>query len=328
MAGVSAKTAERALSGITKDKRSDARERAERVRRIAADYGWQPSEAALTLRRGSSRTIGFLVDVLTDQFLAAAAECAMDAAAAAGYRIALQLARFSPEHTENAMKTLLAAKVDGIITSCTSGQLPPELMQNIKKRNVPFFSLCGQNTYATSASVPDYRRSLPEAVKFLAAKTPRKIVCCLFKGKDIDNEISRRIFVKSCQEYGIEPEFIINTEHGQAAALAQKKPEAVILFGKYSMRVYMDECAKIGHTPPTVGIYNEWTFASAQNFPLSGIIMENAAMSVSGAVQQLLDEINGASPRVCRIPTRFITAEKIPQLKVINLANQRFNGLE
>jgi len=72
LAGVSAKTAERALSGETKDKRRDARERAERVRKIAADYGYQPSELALSLRRGSVRTIGFLVDILTDQFLAAA----------------------------------------------------------------------------------------------------------------------------------------------------------------------------------------------------------------------------------------------------------------
>ena len=40
LAGVSAKTAERALSGETKDKRCDARERAERVRKIAADYGY------------------------------------------------------------------------------------------------------------------------------------------------------------------------------------------------------------------------------------------------------------------------------------------------
>lgn len=329
MAGVSAKTAERALSGVTKDKRSDAKARAEKVRRIAAEYGWQPSEAALTLRRGSSRMIGFMADVLTDQFLAAAAECAMDAAAAANYRIALQLTRFSPEQTENALKTLLATKVDGIITSCTSQQLPRDLMVNIKKRNVPFFSLCGQNSYATSASVPDYRKSLPEAVRHLAEKGHRKTVCCLFKGKDIDNEISREIFEASCREYGIEPEFRVNTGHSQAALLAQENPESVILFGKYSMRVYMDECAKLGNLPSTIGIYNEWTFASAQNFPLTGIIMENATASVTGAVKQLLSEIeNDSAPQVLRIPTSFIPAEKIRQLQVINLANQRFKGLE
>ena len=40
LAGVSAKTAERALSGVTKDKRRDAKERAERVRKIAEAHGW------------------------------------------------------------------------------------------------------------------------------------------------------------------------------------------------------------------------------------------------------------------------------------------------
>ena len=68
LAGVSAKTAERALSGATKDKRRDARERADRVRQIAAAHGYRPSELALALRRGSTRSFGFLVDVLTDQF--------------------------------------------------------------------------------------------------------------------------------------------------------------------------------------------------------------------------------------------------------------------
>ena len=44
LAGVSAKTAERALSGVTKDKRRDAKERADRGRRIAAEHGYRPSE--------------------------------------------------------------------------------------------------------------------------------------------------------------------------------------------------------------------------------------------------------------------------------------------
>ena len=105
LAGVSAKTAERALSGETKDKRRDARERAERVRKIAADYGYQPSELALSLRRGSVRTIGFLVDILTDQFLAAAAETAMKEAGKSGYRLALQIARMDKNLTEDAIKS-------------------------------------------------------------------------------------------------------------------------------------------------------------------------------------------------------------------------------
>ena len=58
LAGVSAKTAERALSGATKDIRRDARERAERVRRIAEAHGYRPSELALALRRGGVRSIG------------------------------------------------------------------------------------------------------------------------------------------------------------------------------------------------------------------------------------------------------------------------------
>ena len=108
LAGVSAKTAERALSGATKDKRRDARERADRVRQIAAAHGYQPSEVALALRRGSTRSFGFLVDILTDQFLAAAVETAMDEGEKKDYKIALRLARFDKEQSAEAIKACLA----------------------------------------------------------------------------------------------------------------------------------------------------------------------------------------------------------------------------
>ncbi|MBQ9753968.1 MAG: LacI family DNA-binding transcriptional regulator, partial [Lentisphaeria bacterium] len=114
LAGVSAKTAERALSGATKDKRRDARERADRVRQIAAAHGYQPSEVALALRRGSTRSFGFLVDILTDQFLAAAVETAIDEAGQKDYKIALQLARFDKEQSAEAIKAFLASGMEGI----------------------------------------------------------------------------------------------------------------------------------------------------------------------------------------------------------------------
>ena len=155
LAGVSPKTAERALSGATKDIRRDARERAERVRKIAEAHGYRPSELALSLRRGGVRAIGFITDILTDQFLSAAVETVMDEAAKQQYRVALQVVRFDPEQTLDAIKSLLASGVQGIITSCCPEQLPETLIRTLEKQNYPLLTLCGRSGYDFSGVATD-----------------------------------------------------------------------------------------------------------------------------------------------------------------------------
>ena len=324
MAGVSAKTAERALSGVSKDKRRDARDRADRVRRIAAANGYRPSELALSLRRGSIRTVGFLVDVLTDQFLAAAAETAMDEAARFGFRVALRVARFSPEQTEEALQAFLASGVDGIITSCTSAQLPAQLMSSLIRRKFPVFSLCGRSQYEFSSSGADYGSALPDAVRCLAERGHRRVTCCMFTGKTADNAAARRNFLSGCEACGVTPDFRVHTRREQAAELAEEGPDALILYGKYSMRIYLDRCAELRRSSDVVGIYNEWTLAAAQPFDLCGIILENAEAAVRGAVRQVLDEVSGAPVRHLTFPARFVPEEEFHRLKVVNLANQLF----
>jgi DNA-binding LacI/PurR family transcriptional regulator len=324
LAGVSAKTAERALSGVTKDKRRDAKERADRVRQIAAAHGYRPSELALSLRRGSSRTLGVMVDILTDQFLAASVETAMDEAGRAGYKTALRIVRFDPEQTREAVTGFLSSGVEGIISSCTSGQLPEDLLNSLVERNFPFFSLCGRSEYEVSSTAPDYSQALPDAVKFLAAKGHKQITLALFKGKKFDNQCTREIFTAACAANGVKADCRIHDTCDQAAALAAEYPEAVILYGKYSMRVYMDKCAELETVPDTVGIFNEWTLAAALHYKLCGVILENAERSVRQAVQQILAETGSASRRHLQIPARFVPESEIPALKVVKLANQRF----
>ena len=322
LAGVSAKTAERALSGETKDKRRDARERAERVRKIAADYGYLPSELALSLRRGSVRTIGFLVDILTDQFLAAAAETAMEEAGKSGYRLALQIARMDKTLTEDAIKTFLASKVDGIITSCCPEQLPPRLTETLAREKYPLFTLCGQSEYGFSSASPDYSEALPQAVDSLIGSGHRKITLCLFAGKAIDNGVTQKIFLEHCKKRGVEADFRIHSDRYQAKQLADEKVPALILYGKYSMRIYLDRCKELGFVPDVVGVYNEWTLAAAQPFNLHGIILERAEVAVRGAVQQVLNQISGGASTRVTPRAEYIPAEKFHALNFPDLANQ------
>ena len=322
LAGVSPKTAERALAGTTKGIRRDARERAERVRRIAEARGYRPSELALALRRGRVQTIGFMTDILTDQFLAAAVETAMDEAAKIGYKIALQVVRFDRELTAAALKGLLASGVEGVITSCRFDQLPPELMRTLKEQKYPFFTLCGRNGAGFSAAMPDYSEALPAAVNSLAAKGHKRITLCLFEGKEVDNAANFRLFRECCFRCGAEPDCRLHGDRRQAVLPAEEKLPAVILYGKYSMRIFQDRCAELGHRPDAVGIYNEWTFASAQAFGLHGIVLEQGEKSVRAAVRQIAAEIGGKEPRCIALPARYVTGAELRTLKVPDLANQ------
>ena len=323
LAGVSAKTAERALSGATKDIRRDARERAERVRKIAEEHGYRPSELALALRRGRVQSIGFLTDILTDQFLSAAAETIMDEAGKQRYKVALQVVRFNREQTLESLKLLLASGMDGIITSCCSDQLPTELAHTLELQQYPFFTLCGRSDYDFSSSAPDYSQAYPAAVKSLAEKGHRRITLCLFAGKSADNARNGSLFMECCKRYGVEGDFRVHDDLHQAAMLADQRLPALILYGKYSMRIYQDRCAELNIHPDVVGVYNEWTLASALNFPFHGIILEQAEPAVRMAVRQILNQINGSGIQHIFLPARFIKGNELRTLRIPDLTNQR-----
>lgn len=328
MAGVSEKTAERALSGVTKDKRRDAKERADRVRQIARKYGYRPSAAALALRRGKSGIIGFVVDILTDQFLSAAVETAMMEAARADYKIALQIVHFDAEQTLAAFQSLLAAGAEGIITSCAPTQLPSELISTLSAADYPIFTLCGQSGFELSSAAADYSAALPEALKELQKLGHDRVTFCLFSGKELDNQFSEKIFTDSCRDLGIKADFRVHNDHRQAQILADEQLPAVILYGKYSMRVYLDRCQQLAWHPDVIGIYNEWTLAAAQDFALRGIILESAKEAVCRAIQQIILQLDGGMIVHHRIAARFIPENEFHALPVANLANQYLPELE
>jgi hypothetical protein len=117
-------------------------------------------------------------------------------------------------------------------------------------------------------------------------------------------------------------DFRVHNQKKQAALLAEEGLTAVILYGKYSMRIYLDRCREKGFKSDVIGIYNEWTFAAAQPFDLCGIILEQAEPSVRGAVNQLLEELDGKPAAHLRYTAAFVPEEKMHFLKVADLANQ------
>jgi LacI family transcriptional regulator len=112
-AGVSASTASRALNGRG--------ELSDRTRAAVADAArvlqFQPSQLARSLRTSTTHTVGFVVPDVSSPFYAAALKGAQTTLHDAGYRTLLMDCEQSAEREIEALQTLLAHRVDGLLVS-------------------------------------------------------------------------------------------------------------------------------------------------------------------------------------------------------------------
>jgi len=112
-AGVSASTASRALNGRG--------ELSDRTRAAVADAAralqFQPSQLARSLRTSTTHTVGFVVPDVSSPFYAAALKGAQTTLHDAGYRTLLMDCEQSAEREVEALQTLLAHRVDGLLVS-------------------------------------------------------------------------------------------------------------------------------------------------------------------------------------------------------------------
>jgi LacI family transcriptional regulator len=112
-AGVSASTASRALNGRG--------ELSDRTRAAVADAAqalqFQPSQLARSLRTSTTHTVGFVVPDVSSPFYAAALKGAQTTLHEAGYRTLLMDCEQSAEREVEALQTLLAHRVDGLLVS-------------------------------------------------------------------------------------------------------------------------------------------------------------------------------------------------------------------
>ena len=85
----------------------------------------------------------------------------------------------------------------------------------------------------------------------------------------------------------------------------------------------MDRCAELDIHPDVIGFYNEWTVATALNFPLYGIILEQAETAVRSAVRQVLNQTRNGKIEHIPSPARFIPGKELSQLQTTDLTNQQ-----
>ncbi len=111
----------------------------QRVRHIAAELDYVPNEAARALRRGSPRTLGLMVNDLTNPFYGRMVREVEAVAMAEGYQVLVSESQFDPTRELGNLDRMLQARIRGLLI-CFS-ETTPETVPRVRDMRIPCLAL-------------------------------------------------------------------------------------------------------------------------------------------------------------------------------------------
>lgn len=115
----------------------------ERVQQAARDLDFRFNEIGRSLQSRRSRTLGILVPTLSNPVFAAVIEGVQATARARGYQLLLACANYDPEEESEAIATLLAKQVDGLLLTVSDADASAEVAQ-LNEEGLPFILIFNQ----------------------------------------------------------------------------------------------------------------------------------------------------------------------------------------
>ncbi len=137
--GISPSTVSRALSGQDL-KRPQARQRAEEIRRLAAELGYAPNSIARSLKTNQRRLIGLIIPDIMNDYYATAATLVQETLAEEDYRVMLCVTNDDPRTEAMQMRVLREERVAGIIR-VPAPQDPAVKMAPLRASPIPVVEL-------------------------------------------------------------------------------------------------------------------------------------------------------------------------------------------
>lgn len=318
-AGVPVKTASRALAGITQGKRRDARERAERVLKIARELGYQPSHVAKALRKGKTRTIGMVVGGLGDKYFGCLIEAFLDELDKYGYRLLLEVTKWDWEKEYECLKDLLQYRVDGIIYLC---DLPETLRvehRMMKERRFPLMTIT-TNDHGFGSVKNDFTEAIHSAVNFLYNRKHHDIGVVLPFGRKAQHQEIEKIIETECADLGIEPT-IYNLERGNdVTEVIKKRHGAWLINGHHTQNRILRGFAEAdsGYKPDVIGFYDDFCWEHRVE-GICGAIFSRTGEIIEQVVKEIIARIENESDierADILLSAEFVQAEDFALIKV------------
>jgi LacI family transcriptional regulator len=171
-AGVAIATVSRVLSGQT-DVRADLRER---VLAAAAELDYQPDILAQSLRRGATRSVGFITDDLSNYLIADIATGAESVLRAHGHSLLVMNSERDPDLDPANIRVLRARRVDALMM-CPVEEDDADTVAALRALDIPLCIIEGDQPPSVPASYvhSDHRAGMAEALGYLITQGHRRI---------------------------------------------------------------------------------------------------------------------------------------------------------
>lgn len=171
-AGVGISTVSRVLSGSA-DVRPELRER---VLAAAAELGYQPDILAQSLRRGATRSVGFIADDLSNHVIADIATGAERTLREHGYSLLVMNSELHPDLDALNIRVLQARRVDALMM-CPVEENHPETVAALQSLTIPLCIVEGDQPPEVRASYvhSEHADGVLQAMRHLVSLGHRRI---------------------------------------------------------------------------------------------------------------------------------------------------------
>lgn len=169
-----------------------------RVQQAASDLGFRFNEIGRSLQSRRSRTLGILVPTLSNPVFAAVIEGVQAAARARGYQLLLACANYDPEEESEAVATLLAKQVDGLLLTVSDAEASAEVAQ-LSQEGLPFMLIFNQPLSALPSVTVDNAAAAEAVGRRLLQSGHRQVA--YVAGRFASSDRSQRRYEGFCAAY-------------------------------------------------------------------------------------------------------------------------------
>lgn len=316
-AGVSASTASRALNGRGE---LSAETRAAVVE-AANVLHFEPSHLARSLRNRCTHTVGFVVPDVSSPFYATALKGAQGALEQAGYRVLLMDSTQADDGEVEALRTLVAHRVDGLLLSTVGIDLE-RFDGLVTRRAIPcvFFDSALDNAGAGTVLL-DNALGIDLLVEHLAGHGHRRIGLLVGSVRETSGWERREAFVQAMHNRGLDAgaELMVGErwtrEDGHDSALAilatDPRPTALVSSSVELALGALLACRELGLGIPddvALATFDDAYFAELLDPPLTAVAYDPS--DVGRRAAELLVEAIGDGERPRRdvtVPVNLVT---------------------
>jgi len=232
-AGVSPSTVSRALNDSPLIRESTK----ERIKRLAAELGYERNELARSLVKGRTRALGLLVPDITNPFFAEITKGVEDAARSRGYGVILCNTGDDPQRELDYGLLLRRKRVDGQII--TSVALEDPFLPQLARTKTPFVLVSRISaTVDAPYVIVDDEKGAELAAEHLLRLGHRKIACISGPEDVVPGKVRAEAFVRYLSSHGIKiprtwvrhTEFTWDGGEQVAAEILRKKQRPTAIF--------------------------------------------------------------------------------------------------